>query len=45
LYTLKIMTAVAFIMVPIIICYKIWVYRIFRARVSEEDVLGDPGAY
>lgn len=45
LYTLKIMTAVALIMVPIVILYKIWVYRIFRARVTEEDVLGDPGAY
>jgi cytochrome bd ubiquinol oxidase subunit II len=45
LLTLKIMTAVALIMVPIVICYKIWVYRIFRARITEEDVLGDPGAY
>jgi cytochrome bd ubiquinol oxidase subunit II len=44
LLTLKIMTAVALIMVPTVICYKIWVYRIFRARVTEEDVLGDPGA-
>lgn len=45
LLTLKIMTVVALIMVPIVICYKIWVYRIFRAPVTEEDVLGDPGAY
>lgn len=45
LLTLKIMTTVALIMVPIVICYKIWVYRIFRARISEEDVLGNPDAY
>jgi cytochrome d ubiquinol oxidase subunit II len=45
LYTLKIMTVVALIMVPIVIAYKIWVYRIFRTPVTEEDVLGDPGAY
>jgi cytochrome d ubiquinol oxidase subunit II len=45
LYTLKIMTAVAVIFVPIVIAYKIWVYRIFRARVSSEDVLENPDAY
>jgi len=45
LYTLRIMTAVAFIFVPIVILYKIWVYRIFRARVTGQDVLDDPHAY
>lgn len=45
LLTLKIMTVVAAIFVPIVISYKIWVYRIFRARVSDEDVLGNPEAY
>lgn len=44
-YTLKIMTVVAFIFVPIIIAYKIWVYRIFRSRVSVEDVMKDREAY
>lgn len=44
-YTLKIMTVVAFIFVPIVIAYKIWVYRIFRAPVTAESVLGDKGAY
>jgi len=39
IYTLKIMTVVAFIFVPIVIAYKIWVYRIFRSRVTENDVL------
>jgi cytochrome d ubiquinol oxidase subunit II len=45
LYTLKIMTVVAFIFVPIVIAYKIWVYRIFRAPVTAEDVLEDSQAY
>jgi cytochrome bd ubiquinol oxidase subunit II len=44
-YTLKIMTVVAFIFVPIIIAYKIWVYRIFRSRVSVDDVLNERDAY
>jgi cytochrome d ubiquinol oxidase subunit II len=45
LYTLRIMTVVAFVFVPIVILYKIWVYRIFRARVTGQDVLDDPHAY
>ena len=44
-YTLKIMTVVAVIFVPIVIAYKIWVYRIFRARVTEDDVLKRSEAY
>lgn len=44
-YTLKIMTVVAFIFVPIVILYKIWVYRIFRAPVTVEQVLEDKQAY
>lgn len=44
-YTLAIMTGVAFIFVPIVIAYKIWVYRVFRARVTVEEVTGDPSAY
>jgi cytochrome d ubiquinol oxidase subunit II len=44
-YTLKVMAIVAFIFVPIVISYKIWVYRIFRAKVTNEDVLGDSEAY
>jgi cytochrome d ubiquinol oxidase subunit II len=39
------MTVVAFIFVPIVIAYKIWVYRIFRARVTEDDVLKRSEAY
>ena len=37
-YTLTIMTVVAVIFVPIVIAYKVWVYRVFRARVDEKDV-------
>jgi len=44
-YTLKIMTVVAFIFVPTVIAYKIWVYRIFRARVTNEDVEQNSEAY
>lgn len=44
-YTLKIMTAVAFIFVPIVIAYKIWVYRVFRAPVTERDVVEDKLSY
>ncbi|RQW87330.1 MAG: cytochrome d ubiquinol oxidase subunit II [Geobacter sp.] len=45
LYTLKIMTAVALIFVPIVIAYKIWVYRVFRAKVGVQDVLEDEHSY
>ena len=44
-YTLAIMTVVALIFVPIVIAYKIWVYRIFRGRVGEKDVLSNTEAY
>jgi cytochrome d ubiquinol oxidase subunit II len=45
LLTLQIMTVVAAICVPTVICYKIWVYRVFRARVTEKDVLESSEAY
>ncbi len=44
-YTLRIMTVVAFIFVPIVIAYKIWVYRVFRAPVTERDVIEDVQSY
>ena len=37
-YTLKIMTVVAFIFVPVVILYQIWTYKIFGKRISEEDI-------
>ena len=45
IYTLKIMTVVALVFVPIVIAYKIWVYRIFRPIVTVEDVIKKERAY
>jgi cytochrome d ubiquinol oxidase subunit II len=39
-YTLSIMTIVAAIFVPIVILYKIWAYRQFRARITMREVMG-----
>jgi cytochrome d ubiquinol oxidase subunit II len=44
-YTLKIMTVVALVFVPIVISYKIWVYRLFRSTVTDEAVAADEQAY
>jgi cytochrome d ubiquinol oxidase subunit II len=44
-YTLAIMTVVAGIFVPIVIAYKIWIYRIFRGPVSDEAEIGIGGGY
>ncbi len=44
-YTLKIMTVVALVFVPIVVAYKIWVYRIFRSTVTVEDVMKNERAY
>ena len=44
-YTLKIMIMVTAVFVPIVIGYKIWIYRIFRAPIREEEVLADKQAY
>ena len=44
-YTLRIMTVVALVFVPIVIAYKIWVYRVFRGKVTVEEVLEDRQAY
>jgi cytochrome bd ubiquinol oxidase subunit II len=44
-YTLKIMTVVALIFVPIVIAYQIWIYRIFRHKTTELDVSAEKGAY
>ncbi|SEM58513.1 cytochrome bd-I ubiquinol oxidase subunit 2 apoprotein [Syntrophus gentianae] len=34
LYTLKLMTGVAAIFVPLVILYQSWVYRVFRGKIS-----------
>lgn len=44
-YTLKIMTAVVFIFLPFVIGYKIWIYRVFRSKLTVEAVLEDKQAY
>ena len=44
-YTLRIMTVVAFVFVPIVIAYKIWVYRVFRGRVTADTIMKDKQAY
>ena len=36
-YTLSIMTIAAGCLVPIILCYQIWTYYIFRKRVTATD--------
>ncbi len=41
----RIMTVVAFVFVPIVIVYKIWAYRTFRAPVTIEEVTADDHAY
>jgi cytochrome d ubiquinol oxidase subunit II len=44
-YTLKIMTVVALLLVPIVIAYQIWIYRIFRHKVTKEEISIDKEAY
>ncbi len=42
-YTLKIMTVVALIFVPVVIAYQIWTYNVFRHRTTAQDVSGHQG--
>ncbi|MDQ5984461.1 MAG: Cytochrome bd-I ubiquinol oxidase subunit 2 [Syntrophus sp. SKADARSKE-3] len=44
-YTLRIMTVVALIFVPVVIAYQIFVYRVFRHKVTAEDVAKSSDAY
>lgn len=44
-YTLKIMTVVALLFVPVVIAYQIWIYRIFRHRVNADEIMADKEAY
>jgi len=37
-YTLKIMSIVALVFVPIVLAYTIWTYWVFRKRVTERDL-------
>lgn len=36
-YTLRIMTVVAFVFVPVVIGYQIWVYRVFRKKTRSVE--------
>ncbi len=40
-YTLRVMTIVACIFVPIVIVYQLLVYRFFRSRISRSEVAGE----
>jgi cytochrome d ubiquinol oxidase subunit II len=39
------MTVVALVFVPIVIAYKIWVYRVFRSTVTADDVMKNERGY
>lgn len=45
IYTLKIMTVVALLFVPVVIGYQIWNYRIFRHRLTSDDVAENKELY
>ncbi len=44
-YTLKIMTVVALVFVPVVIAYQIWTYRVFRHKVTAEEITGEGESY
>jgi cytochrome d ubiquinol oxidase subunit II len=44
-YTLKIMTAVALIFVPIVIVYQVWNYRIFKQKINPSEMLKKGESY
>jgi cytochrome d ubiquinol oxidase subunit II len=44
-YTLKIMTVVAIMFVPVVIAYQVWVYRIFRHKIDVSEINKDQEAY
>jgi cytochrome d ubiquinol oxidase subunit II len=44
-YTLKIMTVVALVFVPIVIAYQIWTYRVFRQETTPLDMAGQKESY
>ena len=43
--TLKIMLGVALVMVPIVLCYQFWMYRLFSGPVTADSIAGDHHAY
>ncbi|MDO4839580.1 MAG: cytochrome d ubiquinol oxidase subunit II [Desulfovibrionaceae bacterium] len=43
--TLTIMLYVALVMVPIVLAYQFWCYRLFSHKLDAEQVMADPHAY
>lgn len=41
-YTLKVMTIVAVIFTPVVLCYQAWTYWVFRKRISVHHIPADP---
>jgi len=42
-YSLKVMTVVAVILLPVVLAYQTWTYYVFRRRVSRRDFEPDHG--
>jgi cytochrome d ubiquinol oxidase subunit II len=40
-YSLKVMTVVAVVLLPVVLLYQAWTYHVFRARLGGEDA-GSP---
>ena len=41
-YTLTIMTVVAVIFTPLVLCYQAWTYWVFRTRIAVHHLPPDP---
>jgi cytochrome d ubiquinol oxidase subunit II len=41
-YTLKVLTIVALVFVPIVLLYQSWTYYVFRARVGGDEIARSP---
>jgi cytochrome bd ubiquinol oxidase subunit II len=36
-YSLKVMTVIALVLLPIVLCYQAWTYYVFRRRISDQS--------
>jgi cytochrome bd ubiquinol oxidase subunit II len=41
-YTLKVMTVVALLLLPVVLAYQTWTYYVFRKRVSKQEFQASP---
>ena len=41
-YSLKVMTVIALILLPVVLAYQTWSYYVFRRRVSRKEFLASP---